>query len=185
MNMKKWMMLLLSTALVLPSAACGTDPAAEDTTIGTEAVAEDSGLEDNLEHSGEMVEIPNPWTEYETLAQACEESGFDMTAPDAIEGYEEQYISAIKGEIIQVNFSRADGAYITFRKGIGDADISGDYNTYAVSTQQEIGDKSVTLKGNDETISLVTWTDGTYSYSVNSNPGLDADTMTALAEGLQ
>ena len=204
--MKKLMMLLMVAALTVPAAGCGTnqpaDGSLEDNLEHSGEVADpaaagtsasNDSIEDNLEHSGEIAQLPNPWTEYDSLKKACEDSGFEMTAPDSMDGYEVKTITAIKGEIIQVDFShneedKADyetSPYVTFRKGIGSEDISGDYNYYSVTTEKEIAGNTVTLKGDDATISNATWSDGTYSYAIMSNPGMDADTMTALVEGLK
>lgn len=55
----------------------------------------------------------------------------------------------------------------TYRMAKGSEDISGDYNEYAVSEIEQVGETSVTLKGNADGYTLITWSKDGYSYSVS------------------
>ena len=55
---------------------------------------------------------------------------------------------------------------LRIRKAVGTDDISGDYNEYKEENVVKVGELEVTEKGNDGNISVASWTDGTYSYSI-------------------
>lgn len=55
----------------------------------------------------------------------------------------------------------------TYRMAKGSEDISGDYNEYAVSEIEQMGETSVTLKGNKDGYTLMIWSKDGYSYSLS------------------
>ena len=77
-----------------------------------------------------------------------------------------------------------DDSNLYFRKGLGTQDISGDYNTYKTVEEQTIGDKTVTCKENDGLVYTAIWNDGTYSYAVMSNAGMNADQLETWVQSL-
>ncbi len=111
-------------------------------------------------------QIPNPWQGYKTVSEAAKATGISFNAPEKFESYKVSYVQAMDG-IVEVTYS--DGRNeICVRKGDGTDDISGDYNVYKNVSEKEIGGNTVTLKGNGDGVSSVTWTDGTYFYSIYS-----------------
>ena len=178
--MKKLFVCVLSLALVLSMAACGSKQAAEASTT-----ADTVGQEGNIT-GGENVQIPNPWQECSSLEEAGKLAGFSFTAPEEVEGFTERYVSAIENETAQVIFSNGedDNAALYFRKGVGTEDISGDYNVYETVEEQNIGSKTVTCMGNDSLVYTATWNDGTYSYAVMYNAGMSADQLEAWVQSL-
>ena len=132
----------------------------------------------------ENVQIPNPWQECGSLEEAGKLAGFSFTAPETVDGYTERYIAAIENEIAQVIFSNGDDSELYFRKGVGGDDISGDYNTYDVAEEQTIDGHTVLCKGNDGLIYTATWTDGTYSYAVMCDAGMNVEQLSVWAETL-
>lgn len=189
--MKKVFISVMSLVLALSMAACGAKSAeetvdgdprtwgpAEDTTA---AVTDGEGV-----LGGEDVQIPNPWQECTSLEEAGKLAGFSFTAPEAVEGYTEKYIAAIENDIAEVIFNKGgnDDASLYFRKGLGTEDISGDYNAYETVEQQTIGDRTVTCKGNDGLIYNASWNDGTYSYAVVCNAGMNAEQLIAWVQSL-
>ena len=70
------------------------------------------------------------------------------------------------------------------RKGLGGDDISGDYNTYDVTEEQTIDGHTVLCKGNDGLIYTATWTDGTYSYAVMCDAGMNVEQLSVWVEAL-
>ena len=177
--MKKFFVCVLSLVLALSMAACGgkTDTGAA-VTVATEP-HDDSMIRED-------VQIPNPWQQCSSLEEAGKLAGFSFTAPEEVGGYTEKYISAIENEIAQVIFSNGekDASALYFRKGVGTEDISGDYNTYKTVEEQTIGDKTVTCKENDGLVYTATWNDGTYTYAVMSNAGMNADQLEAWVQSL-
>jgi len=75
---------------------------------------------------------------------------------------------------------------LRIRKANGTDDISGDYNEYKEVNVVKVGDLEVTEKGNDGSISVATWTDGTHSYSINVDEALlNADDIAKLVETIK
>jgi len=158
--MRKMTALLLAVMMVLGLAACGQKKEAPEE---------------------ETAQIPNPMTEHETMAEAAEAAGFEMTVPETVEGYGDRIIQDISGEMIQVVFLDGDDR-LTLRKAEGDEDISGDYNNYPGTRSVRVGERSVTMRGTDSEISVATWTDGDYAFSVTSDRPVSEEEMAALVE---
>lgn len=178
--MKKFIVCVLSLVLALSMAACGGKADTEGTvTVGTIA-HDDSMLGD------ENVQIPNPWQECASLEEAGKLAGFSFTAPESVEGFTERYIAATENDIAEVIFSDGDhdDKTLSFRKGVGSEDISGDYNAYDTVEEQTIGSKTVTCKGHDGLVYTAIWNDGGYAYAAMSNAGMNAEQLTAWVQSL-
>lgn len=132
----------------------------------------DRGTADN------NVEIANPVVGYQTLEDAEKAVGFDITVPDDIK----QFInySVIADSILEIEFK---GGYL--RKARGAEDISGDYNTYKNSDVLNSNGKQYSVKGNGGKISLVTWTDGDFTYCLGFKNGADNNDVIKLLEGIK
>lgn len=75
---------------------------------------------------------------------------------------------------------------IGFRKSQGKEENSGDYNSYASVKIIVVGNNSVTLKGETEDeISLATWSDGTYSYSLSMSKALKKADILGLIDEIE
>ena len=119
-------------------------------------------------------QIPNPFVECATLAEAQAQAGFSLTLPDSCTP---KHISVLPDQMIQV---LCDGG-LTIRKGTGQADISGDYNTYPqVDTVSSHG-AEITLMGDGQTVKVAVWTAEGYTYAIQSDSGLNRDAMVKLA----
>lgn len=137
----------------------------------------------------DSTQIANPFVEYKTIAEAAAASGIELTLPSNIPaGYSLEYVSAIKGELIQASYTTGgdNASTILFRKGAGKDDISGDNNSYKETATEKIGSVNVTLKGSDGKVNVAVWTDGSYSYAIDiDGAGLAKSTMTDLVKGLK
>ena len=201
MKSKKWMALVLCAVLSLSLVACGTngnntqndttDDTTNSTTDDTNSTGStDSGTTDtdtstDSEDDGN-VQITSPFVDCETLEEAGELAGFDISVPDEIDGgYTQGTIQAIENEMIQVIYTTEAGEEITLRKGTGTEDISGDYNEYAEENTLDVDGTSVTARGNDGLVYAATWTDGTYTYAITASAGLESDAVTALVPSIQ
>lgn len=135
----------------------------------------------------------------DTLADAAALAGFDIIVPDSVEGYEERAITAIENDMIQVLYLHGDDE-ICVRKAAGDEDCSGDYNAYSEEKTVTVGDREVTLRGNNGKVMVAVWTEGGYSYSIGvyayaqhndgvadpeSNTGMIEEAITALIAQVQ
>lgn len=164
--MKKWTVIVLCFAFVLTLAACGK----ENTAPTKPAI-------------GGNVEIANPFTEYDTLADAAAAAGFEISVPDSIDGYSGRVIRVLAAEddrMIEVIYQDGENKEVRVRKAPGAEDISGDYNQYDRSEAAVVGDYNVTLQGNGDTICLATWTAGEYTYSVSFSDGVSTDSAAQL-----
>ena len=164
--MKKMMIFALSAIMVLSMVACG---------------APTKNVENNKQSTSENNQIPNPWEEASSMDEAQNEVGFDIAVPESIDGYTEKVIRTNAGtSIVEVIFRNKDNE-LRFRKGTGDGDISGDYNTYAEENTIELNGLTILMKGSDGKVHLATWSNGGYSYSIDSKVGLSKTEMTDFA----
>lgn len=77
-----------------------------------------------------------------------------------------------------------EGYTLTLRQSAGEGDNSGDYNVYAATEVREMGDWSVTLKGDGENWTLAIWSDGTCAYSAHAEPGFTLSEWERVIAGL-
>lgn len=206
---KKVTLMILCAATMLSMAACGEK---QDQTIGVDTAGQtvvenddkiptDGAAATTTEDIviGDNTQIPNPFTDCDTLADAAALAGFDIIVPDSVDGYEERAITAIESEMIQVLYIHGDDQ-VCIRKAPGEEECSGDYNAYSEEKTVTVGDKEVTLRGNNGKVMVAVWTEDGYSYSIGvyayaqhndgvavpeSNTGMTEDMITALAAQVQ
>ena len=205
---QKVTLMILCAATMLSMAACGDK---EDNTIGAETTSQTvAGNEEKIPVDGaatttedivigDNTQIPNPFVDCDTLADAAALAGFDIIVPDSVDGYEERTVTAVENDMIQVMYLHGDDE-ICVRKAAGDEDCSGDYNAYSEEKTVTVGDREVTLRGNNGKVMVAVWTEGGYSYSIGvyaytqhndgvadpeSNSGMAEDAITALAAQVQ
>lgn len=230
--MKKLIALTLCTLTAFSITACGTTSTASsaDTSSITSVIndpvnpgnssktATDSEItpstlsSNTTESTEDLVEIPNPFIDCDSLADAEKIAGFEIRVPDSIDGYNDRFIQAIDQYLIQVFYyalseisddtgnttfsenteTTENAAYtednrdqLLLRKAVGTDDISGDYNAYSEEQSLSINNTDVTCKGNDGKLYVITWTDGTYAYAIDSSAGLDLETAKTLVTQLQ
>ena len=132
----------------------------------------------------------SPFVDLDTLDSVKEIAGFDIFLPNEIEGYENVSYAVMIDKLIQVTYSADENRYICVRKGVGNEDISGDYNIYKEQNTEIIDGKTVTFKGNDGMVGLAIWSDRDYSYFimvseidtnfVKTNMGVSKEFMSTL-----
>lgn len=59
-----------------------------------------------------------------------------------------------------------------FRKGIGSDDVSGDYNSYELTSEISVNNIKATLKGDGGIYTLAIWTDSEFAYSLSLSEGV-------------
>lgn len=132
--------------------------------------------------------VPNPFEIVDTLDEAAKIAGFSLEAPTEYADYNSLVIQAIADDMIEVIYFDAEKTHegLRIRKAVGTDDISGDYNEYKEENIVKVGNLEVTEKGNDGNISVASWTDGTYSYSINVDEALlNADDIAKLVETIK
>lgn len=130
----------------------------------------------------EDVQIPNPLTEHETLADLAKTVGFDVTLPTLDKAYKETAFIDISGTTADVRFAD-DEDTITFRKAKGSDDISGDNKTYKENKTIAVKGVSVSVKGNDG-INTATWQKDGFTYSFSSDKAMTQDALVKAIENL-
>lgn len=130
----------------------------------------------------EDVQIPNPLTEHETLADLAKTVGFDVTLPTLDKAYKETAFIDISGTIADVRFADGEDTII-FRKAKGSDDISGDNKTYKENKTIAVKDVSVSVKGNDG-INTATWQKDGFTYSFSSDKAMTQDALVKAIENL-
>ena len=122
----------------------------------------------NTEPEGDAVTDVNPYQVVAELTEAEAMTGFEMEIPDTEEPYSKIVITVIDGNMIEVAYNTADdtGMEYYIRKAEGVEDVSGDYNEYAQTEIEKVGDINVTLKGDDNSWSVATWSSYGYTYAI-------------------
>ena len=171
--MKRWIALAMSAALALSITACGSS--------SKPSASQSGSASDASTVLGEDVQIPNPWKDFESLEEAVKAVGFDFVAPDALAGCDQIAYQAIPDDrIIGVLYLNGEERQVIIRKAPGGENISGVYSQFDKLEQVEVDGRSVTMSGDGETVSLATWTDGDYSFSVYADNGLAQGDMAQL-----
>lgn len=171
----------MAMVLVLTMTACGGNRGnVENEKEEVKKTEETSGTN--------MAQISNPFQDCSTLKEAAGIAGFEMTAPETLEGYENCLIQAVEGRMIQTIFYQGemDGddvlARVLLRKGIGSNDISGDYNEYTETEEADADGRRITMKGQEGKIYMAIWMDGDFSYAIDFDEGADMETVINIAK---
>lgn len=125
----------------------------------------------------------NPFTECEIIEDAEEIAGFRFLLPSEIRSNKITYISAIKDQMINVFYG--ENKDVVLRKAIGADDISGNYNVFTEEAACKIGGKDVHIKGDNGKASLVLWTDGLYSYSLDFKEAIDLEDLDEILKDIK
>lgn len=144
-----------------------------------------AGVRQNSADEGPIAMSPYGAAEYASASALSQALGFAVKTPAELPFEPEKTAyNAMFGEYAQIDYT-GSGASISVRMAPGTEDISGDYNEYAKEETTEIGGKIVTLKGDDSTVSLATWTDGAYAYSISAEPAVSQEDMLRMVESMQ
>ena len=169
--------ILLMSVLCLAIVACGKKEETKQETAETTNVIQK-----------ESTQIPNPFVEVKNLDEASKIAGFTLEVPETYEDYKQQVIQAIENDMIEVIYLEEESGYegLRIRKAKGTDDISGDYNEYRNVETVKVGDYDVTEKGDEGNIFIATWTDGTYSYAIDTDRAeLNAEDITNLIANIK
>ena len=180
--MKKLLVFTVTAAMLQSLAACAQSakPAAKPDQPAQTEQAETTDTEN--------VQIPNPWTDYDSKDDAAQAAGFDLTVPDEISGCSEKsyrVLSAAGDVMFEIIYASGEDETARIRKAPGANDVSGDYNEYAETETVDAGGVSVTMKGENGLVKLAVWTNGDYSYVLSVESGLSQSDMAALVSNIQ
>ncbi len=117
-----------------------------------------------------IVLLSTPFEYYDTLEEAAQAIGFDMTAPESLGKFTERSVATIDGEILELAYyDKDDNRGHNIRKAKGSGDISGDYSIYDFTRTVDVEGRTVTMSGNGDKVFMAVWTDGDFSYSVTTD----------------
>ena len=106
-------------------------------------------------------------------------AGFPVSGLEGLPFTPEQVRYTLIGDLAQIEY-RTGEERLTFRKGPGTEDVSGDYTVYEWEETTQIGGLSVTVRGSGGLAFLAVWTDGTFSFSLSDPSGLEKSELLAL-----
>ena len=187
--MRRTKMALLGIMMVLSITACAEK--AEPNNTGTETTAQEATTDEKTQEtveaeSGENVEnmlgMPNPYTDHDSLKEAEEDAGFKIQVPDEICGAKAVAFRNLGTEMLEVIYYDGDTEVARVRKGIGEDDISGDYNVYEIEEVVDVTGTQVTLKGSADGYALAVWNEGGYAYAVSVTKKITKDEILQIVE---
>ena len=160
--MKKYILFSTLLAVVLTGsllAGCGAKAQQEAATETASSAAEESASEEAAEESASanagQTGIANPWSDVASAEEAAKGAGIDgFSLADDLGldlGQEFERTFRCMDGIAEARMEFAASA-LTVRKGTAaeDGDISGDYNTYAHTWEEDVNGVKVTCSGNRE-----------------------------------
>ena len=159
--------------------------------VGIFAITQNSGniidtpAQSEEADSSDFVQSGNPYAEYDTLEEAENTIGFEISVPDSYGEYTEPYYAVIEGKILEVQYYNGDDRGMIISKSRGSEDISGDFNEYNTVTETEVNGNTVTIKGNGDEFSLALWVSGDYSYSVSVSSGISENALKEIIEKIK
>ncbi len=137
----------------------------------------------SLTKEASTVQIPNPFTEYETVAEAQKALSFQAAVPSYVPaGYELSSVSVMSNDFLQLMYQKGEQE-ITYRTAKGTDDVSGDYNVYQNVKTVQVGTVQVTLREGEESSGAI-WTDGTNTFSLFARPGISGDDLLKIMKSL-
>lgn len=143
-------------------------------------------IEDNTENKNDDgVQIPSPYTEHDSIEDLRAAVDFDFKIPTRLpEGYELSGMFDISNDVVDIRWSK-ENSEMLYRVAEGEEqDISGDYNVYDNKLSINIGETSITLKGNKDKIYVVTWQEGQLTYAITSTDGLSQQEVEGMIRSI-
>lgn len=126
-----------------------------------------------LEINEENLQIPNPYTEHDSLEALQEAVSFKVVVPTKLPvGYQLSQMYDISHKVAEVRWTKgeSDISYRVAKYQAEQEDISGDYTVYDEVTIDQVGENRVIFKGKENQIYVATWTNGKYAFSISVNP---------------
>lgn len=163
LDMKKSLMFVMGAVLMFSLAACGSGKDNENQS-GQQTTAQEESTE-------AIAGMPNPFYDYNSLKEAEEAAGFDLTVPDQIGDSDSCAYRVLQEEnpMIEVIYYRNGQETARVRKQAGDENISGDYSQYSQIVSWDGTERSGNYYGNSEdhyVLAVWTSTEG-YAYSLS------------------
>lgn len=186
--MKNYKIISLSMAalMAIGAAGCAKKPVEEE--VVSESVVEEepisseapSIVEPETEEvsESEVVEIPNPFTDYASIEEANDAMGFEIPAPVEFDNYKLANAAVFPGmAIADMTYLDADNYEFKVRVAkFAQDDASGDWTDYGMVEEEE----DITLKGDNDLVNIATWKRGDFTYYAYFVDGLAKDDALGL-----
>lgn len=144
------------------------------TLVGCSSAKDDTADKD----SAENVQIPNPWTDFDTLEAAEAQAGFALAAPEHIGAYAPGGFRVFDTGMLEVVYADSAQHTLCLRKAMSAEDISGDYTTYAQRQTLDVDGVAVTADGSDGWICRAVWQADGYAYAITAAEGISEEALT-------
>lgn len=156
-----------------------------DALLGDGAVTvTDSGTVSIQAPSSSSTSLANPFTEYDTLAQAEEAAGFSLQMPDRVPNWMDSMRFRVADDTMIEVLIQGGEQELCIRKAPGDSDISGDFTVYEWTQTVDADGITLELRGNGDYARVAIWTRDGYTFSITTNADLTPEAMTAMAESV-
>ncbi len=125
--------------------------------------------------------VANPMQQVDSPEELQNYLPFAPLLPAALpEGWTAVAATVYNGTLAEVIYSNGNDE-VRYRTAQGSSDISGDYTLY-LETREYNG---YSLKGEQELVALVIWTDDEFSFSLNFTPAVDDQTALSWADAFK
>ena len=137
----------------------------------------------------DSMQIANPWSDFDSLKEAEADALLQIKLPESYQNFDHRIYRSMHGEMLEIIYQDADGQEgFRIRKSRGSEDISGDYTSYAQEKTLTSGGRSVTIRGNGDTISVATWSNHSlnlsYAICVAEDQHFTEDDIRSLVEAI-
>ena len=115
----------------------------------------------------ETTSLANPFKDCETIEDAKEIAGFEMSYPESVLDSSNIAIQAVESDMIQVIYYDVDeNEILRIRKSTSAEDITGDYNEYVEELDEDFDDVNIHVKGGNGEYIVMSWNVDEYQYCV-------------------
>lgn len=137
----------------------------------------------------ESMQLANPWSDFDSLEEAEADALLQIELPESYQNFDHRIYRSMHGEMLEIIYQDADGQEgFRIRKSHDVGDISGDYTSYAQEKTLTSGGRSVTIRGNGDTISVATWSNHSlnlsYAICVAEDQHFTEDDIRSLVEAI-
>ncbi len=139
-----------------------------------------------IEPQAKAVAINNPIEQQQNIDELRKVLPFELKVPTLLpRGYKADGVATINKVMAQIRYSKK-GNTIMYRMAQGTEDISGDTRQYAYDDMEEEDGLKVRMRGVDERrISVATWTDGTFTYSLFFSKPMHEEMVEEIVENIK
>lgn len=130
------------------------------------------------------VMIGNPWSDYADQEQLEAALSFDLRLPRKLpDGFAAYAYSAILPDTAQVIYADGENR-LTYQMTAGDIDLSSSHGECDRHTEAVVGNTCYHLTGSEGKYLLIWWSDGEFTYCIDSALPMEMDALVEMAENV-